>query len=109
MQQALQVAGYNVAFYDKDSFAAIDDATHFVWLTDRTSWRCRVEKAERRHVSRRQACLVLPRRPPRIALGLVPYDTMGRYYLHYPVSVRRIWMSTPVIRSRHSQSDSLTP
>jgi TIR domain len=44
MQQALKAAGYNVALYDKNNFAAMGDTNHFVWLTDRKSWRCRVAK-----------------------------------------------------------------
>jgi len=44
MQLALQAAGYHIALYDKNNFAAMSDANHFVWLTDRKSWRCRVAK-----------------------------------------------------------------
>jgi hypothetical protein len=44
MQQALEATGYRVALYDKNSFAAMKDANHFVWLTDRKSWRCRVAR-----------------------------------------------------------------
>jgi len=42
MQEALHAAGYNVALYDKNNFAAMTDANHFVQLTDRKSWRCRI-------------------------------------------------------------------
>jgi TIR domain len=42
MQEALKAAGYNVALYDENNFAAIGDTGHFVQLTDRKSWRCRV-------------------------------------------------------------------
>jgi hypothetical protein len=44
MQEALNAAGYKVTLYDENNFAAMGDANHFVWLTDRTSWRCRVAK-----------------------------------------------------------------
>ncbi len=42
MQEALQAVGYNVALYEKNNFAAMGDANHFVQLTDRKSWRCRI-------------------------------------------------------------------
>ena len=42
MQEALKAAGYNVALYDQNNFAAIGDTGRFVQLTDRKSWRCRV-------------------------------------------------------------------
>ncbi len=42
MQEALTAAGYNVALYDENNFAAIGDTGRFVQLTDRKSWRCRV-------------------------------------------------------------------
>ncbi len=44
MQEALQAAGYSVALYDKNNFAAMGDANHFVQLTDRKSWRCRIAR-----------------------------------------------------------------
>ena len=44
MQKALESAGYHIALYDRNNFAAMGDANHFVWLTDRKSWRCRVVK-----------------------------------------------------------------
>jgi hypothetical protein len=42
MQEALQAGGYRVAAYDKGHFGEIGGKVHFVLLTDRTSWRCRV-------------------------------------------------------------------
>lgn len=44
MQKALEAAGYRIALYDKNNFAAIGDTNHFVWLTDRSSWRCRIAR-----------------------------------------------------------------
>lgn len=44
MQGALEAAGYRVALYDRGSFASMDDPAHFVWLTDRKSWRCRIAR-----------------------------------------------------------------
>ena len=44
MQEALKAGGYKVALYDENNFAAMGNASHFVWLTDRSSWRCRVAK-----------------------------------------------------------------
>jgi hypothetical protein len=44
MQEALQAAGFRVALYEKNNFAAMDDANHFVQLTDKKSWRCRITK-----------------------------------------------------------------
>lgn len=44
MQEALRVVGYSVSLYDKNNFAAMGDANHFVQLTDRKSWRCRIVK-----------------------------------------------------------------
>jgi hypothetical protein len=52
MQDALKTAGYNVALYDRNNFAAMGDANHFVWLTDRKSWRCRVVKGNAYLVAR---------------------------------------------------------
>jgi hypothetical protein len=42
MQQALEAAGYSVSLYEKNNFPAMGDAVHFVRLTDRKSWRCRI-------------------------------------------------------------------
>lgn len=42
MQEALKSAGYSVALYDKNNFAVMGDTNHFVHLTDRKSWRCRI-------------------------------------------------------------------
>ena len=42
MQEALNAAGYTVALYDKNNFAVMGDTNHFVQLTDRKSWRCRI-------------------------------------------------------------------
>lgn len=44
MQEALKAAGYNVALYDENNFAAMGDTGRFVQLTDRKSWRCRVAR-----------------------------------------------------------------
>jgi hypothetical protein len=44
MQQALEAAGYRIALYDKNNFGAMSDANHFVWLTDRKLWRCRIAR-----------------------------------------------------------------
>ncbi|MGO9449853.1 MAG: hypothetical protein ACLQDV_02230 [Candidatus Binataceae bacterium] len=44
MQKALEASGYKIALYEKNHFASMADAVHFVWLTDRKSWRCRVAK-----------------------------------------------------------------
>jgi len=44
MQEALKAAGYDVALYDKNNFAVMGDTNHFVHLTDRKSWRCRIAK-----------------------------------------------------------------
>ena len=44
MQETLQTAGYSVALYDKNSFGTMGDANHFVQLTDKKSWRCRIVK-----------------------------------------------------------------
>lgn len=44
MQEALKAVGYNVALYDKNNFAVMEDTNHFVQLTDRKSWRCRIVK-----------------------------------------------------------------
>jgi hypothetical protein len=44
MQEALQTAGYSIALYEKNNFASMGDANHFVQLTDRKSWRCRIIK-----------------------------------------------------------------
>lgn len=44
MQEALQAVGYSIALYEKNNFAAMGDANHFVHLTDRKSWRCRIVK-----------------------------------------------------------------
>lgn len=44
MQEALQAADYKIALYDKNNFAAMGDANHFVQLTDRKSWRCRIAR-----------------------------------------------------------------
>jgi hypothetical protein len=44
MQEALRAAGYSVALYDKNNFATMGDTNHFVQLTDKRSWRCRVIK-----------------------------------------------------------------
>jgi len=42
MQEALQAGGYKVAIYDKGHFGEVGGKVHFVQLTDRKSWRCRV-------------------------------------------------------------------
>ncbi|MGA7764372.1 MAG: toll/interleukin-1 receptor domain-containing protein [Candidatus Binataceae bacterium] len=44
MKEALQGVGYRITLYEKNNFAAMDDANHFVQLTDRKSWRCRIVK-----------------------------------------------------------------
>ena len=44
MQEALQAAGYKIALYDRNNFGAMGDAIHFVQLTDRKSWRCRIAR-----------------------------------------------------------------
>jgi TIR domain len=44
MQEALQAAGYKVALYDRNNFGTMRDANHFVQLTDRKSWRCRIAR-----------------------------------------------------------------
>jgi hypothetical protein len=44
MGEALKAAGYHIALYDRNNFGAMTDANHFVWLTDKQSWRCRVAK-----------------------------------------------------------------
>ena len=52
MQGALNEAGYNVALYDENHFAALGDSGRFVQLTDRTSWRAYVTKGQQRLVAR---------------------------------------------------------
>lgn len=44
MQKALEATGYKVALCERPSFAAMGDANHFVQLTDRKSWRCRIAR-----------------------------------------------------------------
>ena len=52
MQEALQAVDYSVALYEKNNFAAMGDANHFVQLTDRKSWRCRIVKGDTYLVAR---------------------------------------------------------
>ncbi|MGA7872684.1 MAG: toll/interleukin-1 receptor domain-containing protein [Candidatus Binatus sp.] len=52
MQEALKAAGYTVTLYDRNNFAAMAEPNHFVWLTDRKSWRCRVVKGDAYLVAR---------------------------------------------------------
>jgi hypothetical protein len=44
MEKALEAAGYKIAVCERPSFAAMGDANHFVQLTDRKSWRCRIAR-----------------------------------------------------------------
>ena len=46
MQEALGTSGYRVALYDRNNFAAMNDANHFVQLTDKKTWRCRIVKGD---------------------------------------------------------------
>jgi hypothetical protein len=53
MQEALKAAGYTVALYDENHFAAIgEEGRRFIHLTDRRSWRCFVVKGNARLVAR---------------------------------------------------------
>jgi hypothetical protein len=42
MQEALRTSGYSVALYEKSNFPSMTDANHFVQMTDKKSWRCRI-------------------------------------------------------------------
>jgi TIR domain len=44
MQDVLKAGGYIVALYDKRHFREVGDKVHFVWLTDKTSWKCRIAR-----------------------------------------------------------------
>lgn len=44
MQDALKAGGYNIALYDRGNFRHVGDRVHFVLLTDRRTWKCRIAR-----------------------------------------------------------------